>query len=78
MANVGRTISQGSLPQLNSMSPAHALWLQTTSRGLSRLAYQRMRMSFLDRGLGRFPGWNSTKEYRDQVSQKYVICMYYQ
>ena len=49
------------------MSEENALWLQTTSRGMSRTGYQDLRATLQQNQLAELPGWNKTKDYRDQV-----------
>ena len=57
----------------NTMSEEHALWLQTTPRGMSRTGYQELRASLLNHQLLELPGWNKTKAYRDKVNNISLI-----
>lgn len=69
LAKFGKAVSRGEdLAAFNhEMSEEHALWLQTTSRGMSRTGYQDLRATLQQNQLAELPGWNKTKDYRDQV-----------
>ena len=65
---MGKTLAkEGRFPRAQQISVEHALWLQTTSRGMSRTGYQEYRRSLKDHNVSHPPGWNATKDYRDQV-----------